>query len=171
MTHQDINYKEYINVATKYLQRITGVGDVTARLYHCDSHLTIEDIVSSSMEKLLLASPESITPAYVKVTAKSVYFDQVKLRSKLDYVDKTSKGEASEDDGYPPIEETLVDDIYDHISDLKEQAMITLNDECKDVLVLTLEGHTQQDIAAAMQRSKRDVAKYITQIRRTINDL
>ena len=171
MTHQDINYKEYINVATKYLQRITGVGDITARLYHCDTHLTIEDIVSSSMEKLLLASPESITPAYVKITAKSVYFDEVKLRSKLDYVDKTRKVESSEDDGIPPIEETLVEDIYDHISDLKEQAMITLNDECKDILVLTLEGHTQQDIAAAMNMSKRDVVKCVNIIRDTINDL
>lgn len=171
MTHQDINYKEYINVATKYLQRITGVGDITARLYHCDSHLTIEDIVSATMEKLLLASPERITSAYVKVTAKSVYFDEVKLKSRLCYIDKTTKGESMEEDNVPPIEETLSEDIYDHISDLKEQLNITLNDECKDVLVLLLEGHTQQDIASAMHKSRRDIAKYIDKIKVTINDL
>lgn len=76
-----------------------------------------------------------------------------------------------EEDNVPPIEETLSEDIYDHISDLKEQLNITLNDECKDVLVLLLEGHTQQDIASAMHKSRRDIAKYIDKIKVTINDL
>lgn len=167
--YRGIEPSDYFDVAVKHLQRLTGVKGVSATLYRTDSHLSIEDLASSTVERILNCNPDYVTAAYVKVSAKNVYFDELKRKKRLQYTDVQSQGGDMDDEVKTPIEETLEQDIYDHIEDLKEQLNMTLNDECKGVLSLLIEGHSYTDIQSATGYSARAVQGHIKTIRDKIN--
>ena len=93
-------YNNFTDVATNMLRRITGTFDVRSRLRHCDSHLSIEDIVSMTLEKIIVLNPVTVSDAYVRITAKTLYLDEVKRKQRLQYTDTQSKDNDMDDVNY-----------------------------------------------------------------------
>ena len=120
-----IKIADIIPEATKAINRYTKRSDVHTTLFRYDTHLTTDDLVMDTVEKVVKANPQYLTKTYVWLAAKSVCINRCN-RKKLATVPCLPMF-SNEDSCPTPIEEELPGNTHDILTDLLEFLVVDLD--------------------------------------------
>lgn len=158
-----ITIKDIIPEATRAIERYTKRRDPHVTLYRYDTHITVDDLVMDTVEKVVRADPKYLTKTYVWLAAKSVCINRMQ-RKKLDTVPVLPMFEM-EDGTSTPIEEELPGDTRDYLKELYEYLEESLDAEENKLLTTLLEGHMYQELAEILGVSLRTLERRIHELK------
>lgn len=158
-----ISIKDIIPEATKAIERYTKRSDQSITLFRYDTHLTVDDLVMDTVEKVLKAEPKYLTKTYVWLAAKSVCINRCK-RKKIDTVPVLPVFEL-EDGTSTPIEEEVPGDTRDYLGELQAYLEDSLSTEENKLLKALLEGRMYQDVADHLGISLRTLERRIHELK------
>jgi RNA polymerase sigma factor (sigma-70 family) len=158
-----IKIADIIPEATKAISRYTKRSDVHTTLFRYDTHLTTDDLVMDTVEKVVKANPQYLTKTYVWLAAKSVCINRCN-RKKLATI--PSLPMFSHEDSCPtPIEEELPGDTHDILTDLLEYLVVDLDKNEKKLLDALLEGKMYVEIAEKLKISLRTLERQVQELK------
>lgn len=158
-----ITTNDIINEATRAIERYTKRSDTHSTLARYDTHLSTEDLVMETVEKVLKANPEYLTKTYVWLAAKSVCIN--KCQKKRIHTVDVSNPFASEGDEAPIIEHEILGDSYDHIADHYQYLISCLGQEELELLEELLEGTMYVVIAEKLGISLRTLERRVAELK------
>ena len=85
MNISTISTADIIPEATKAIHKYTKRSDPHVTLFKYDTHVTVDDLVMDTVEKVLKANPKYLTKTYVWLAAKSTCINRSQKR-KLDTI-------------------------------------------------------------------------------------
>lgn len=163
MNLSTITTQDIIPEATKAIERYTKRSDPHVTLFRYDTHISVDDLVMDTVEKVVKANPKYLTKTYVWLAAKSVCINRTQ-RKKLDTI--PSLPLFSEDDSVcTPIEEEVPGDTYDILSDLHEFLKDSLLEDENELLNLLLKGKMYAEIAEDLGISLRTLERKIHELK------
>lgn len=158
-----ITTKDIIPEATRAIERYTKRSDPHVTLYRYDTHITVDDLVMDTVEKVVRANPKYLTKTYVWLAAKSVCINRCH-RKKLETIPARPMFE--EEDGFATaLEEEIPGDTRDYLGELAEFLHGSLDTEENSLLDLLLEGHMYQEIAEKLKISLRTLERRIHELK------
>ena len=122
-----VGITDLIPLATLAVQRFIKGKSETRVLRHFGSQYTLDDLVMEAVEKVIRADPEYLTKSYINLAAKCVCIDRLQQK-KLPWQESVVT-HTDEEDIDTSLEELLVGDTYDHMSDLEEYIRSFLSEE------------------------------------------
>lgn len=158
-----ITTKDIIPEATKAIERYTQRADPTVTMYQYDTHLTVDDLVMDTVEKVIKADPKYLTKSYVWLAAKSVVINRGK-RKKLSTIPVLPLFE-HEEGVTTPIEEEIPGDTRCYLEELEEFLRISLNTEENKLLTELLSGRMYAEIAERLGLSLRTLERQIHELK------
>jgi DNA-directed RNA polymerase specialized sigma24 family protein len=163
MNISTITVADIIPEATKAISRYTKRKDTHITLFKYDTHITTDDLVMDTVEKVVKANPQYLTKTYVWLAAKSVCINRTQ-RKKLATVPSTPL--FFEEGGVAtPIEEELPGEIYDTISDLQEYLVEILSKQENRLLTELLKGRMYVEIAETLKISLRTLERRVQELK------
>ncbi len=154
-----ISISDIIPEATKAIERYTKRSDTHSILTRYDTHLSTEDLVMATVEKVVKANPTYLTKTYVWLAAKSVCINQCQ-RKRIETVDVVHP--FTYEDGYShSLEDEIEGDAYNHVDDLFIYLVKHLNPEEQELLHHLLEGKMYVDIAETLGISLRTLERKV----------
>ena len=163
MNISTITISDIIPEATKAISRYTKRSDTSTTLFKYDTHITTDDLIMDTVEKVVRANPQYLTKTYVWLAAKSVCINRTQ-RKKLLTVPVIAAF-AGSGDVATAIEEELPGEIYDTISDLKDYLVESLNPEENKLLEELLKGRMYAEIAETLNISLRTLERRVQEIK------
>ena len=158
-----IKIQDIIPEATKAIERYTKRKDVHTTLYRYDTHITVDDLVMDTVEKVVKANPQYLTKTYVWLAAKSVCINRTQ-RKKLATVPCLPS--FSQEDACPtPLEEEIPGDTYDILSDLLEYLVESLDKDEYKLLSTLLDGKMYVEIAETLKISLRTLERRVQELK------
>lgn len=158
-----ISVKDIIPEATKAIERYTKRSDPSVTMFKYDTHITVEDLVMDTVEKVIKANPVYLTKTYVWLAAKSVCINRA-LKRKLDTVPCLPMF-SEEDDSATPIEHELPGDTHDYLKDLHVYLKDSLSEDENELLELLLKGKMYAEIAEDLGVSLRTLERRIHELK------
>lgn len=158
-----ITVKDIIPEATRAIERYTKRSDPSVTLFKYDTHMTIEDLVMDTAEKVIKANPKYLTKTYVWLAAKSVCINRMN-RKKLITFPVVPPFEF-EDGVATPIEEELPGDTRDYLEELQEFLAEGLPKDDQILLSLLLKGKMYAEIAEKLGISLRTLERRIQDLK------
>lgn len=164
-----ITIKDLIPEATRAIERYTKRSNTSSILQKYDTHLTTDDLVMETVEKVIKANPQYLTKTYVWLSAKSVCINrcQKKRIITIDVLPTQSGDESFE----PSLEQELIGDSYDHISDLYSDLLSRLSPEELELLEALLEGQMYVVIAENLGISLRTLERRVQELKMKTEDI
>jgi RNA polymerase sigma factor (sigma-70 family) len=164
-----ITIKDLIPEATRAIERYTKRSNTASILQKYDTHLTTDDLVMETVEKVIKANPQYLTKTYVWLSAKSVCINrcQKKRIITIDVLPTQSGDESFE----PSLEQELIGDSYDHISDLYNDLLTRLTPEELQLLEALLEGQMYVVIAETLGISLRTLERRVQELKMKTEDI
>jgi DNA-binding NarL/FixJ family response regulator len=122
-----------------------------------------------TVEKVIKANPQYLTKTYVWLSAKSVCINrcQKKRIITIDVLPTQSGDESFE----PSLEQELIGDSYDHISDLYSDLLSRLSPEELELLEALLEGQMYVVIAENLGISLRTLERRVQELKLKTEDI
>lgn len=158
-----IQIKDIIPEATKAVERYTKRSDPSVTLYVYDTHISTEDLVMDTVEKVIKANPVYLTKTYVWLAAKSVCINR-SAKKKLDTV-PVLPAFTEEDSVTTPIEEELPQDTHDYLQDLFDYLAESLDSKETKLLSLLLEGKMYAEVAEKLGISLRTMERRVQELK------
>lgn len=90
MNLSTIKINQIIPEATRAIERYTKRSDPASLLMRYDTHLSTEDLVMETVEKVLKANPQYLTKTYVWLAAKSVCINKCQ-KKRIDSIEVRPK--------------------------------------------------------------------------------
>jgi RNA polymerase sigma factor (sigma-70 family) len=164
-----ITIKDLIPEATRAIERYTKRSNTASILQKYDTHLTTDDLVMETVEKVIKANPQYLTKTYVWLSAKSVCINrcQKKRIITIDVLPTQSGDESFE----PSLEQELIGDSYDHISDLYNDLLTRLTPEELQLLEALLDGQMYVVIAETLGISLRTLERRVQELKMKTEDI
>jgi DNA-directed RNA polymerase specialized sigma24 family protein len=163
MNISTITVADIIPEATKAISRYTKRSDTCTTLFKYDTHLTTDDLIMDTVEKVVRANPQYLTKTYVWLAAKSVCINRTQ-RKKLITVPVVPM--FSGESGAPtPIEEELPGEIYDTISDLQDYLVEILSKQENALLNELLKGRMYVEISETLKISLRTLERRVQELK------
>ncbi len=163
MNISTISTADIIPEATKAIARYTKRRDPSVTLFKYDTHVTVEDLVMDTVEKVIRANPVYLTKTYVWLAAKSTCINRSQKR-KLDTI--PSYPAFSEDsDMFTPLEEEIPGDTYDILNDLHEYLVEFLSEDENELLSTLLKGKMYVETAEILGVSLRTLERRIHELK------
>tara|TARA_R110002124_G_scaffold280928_1_gene454704 strand:- start:5090 stop:5638 length:549 start_codon:yes stop_codon:yes gene_type:complete len=163
MNLSTITVADIIPEATKAISRYTKRSDTHITLFKYDTHITTDDLIMDTAEKVVKANPQYLTKTYVWLAAKSVCINRMN-RKKLNTVPALPTFH-QEDSCPTPLEEEIPGDTYDILSDLQEFLVESLGDEENELLTELLKGRMYVEIAETLQVSLRTLERRVQELK------
>ena len=164
-----ITIHDLIPEATKAIERYTKRSDTSSILTRYDTHLSTEDLVMETVEKVIKANPQYLTKTYVWLSAKSVCINRCQ-KKRIVTIDVNPI--YSGDESFSPApEDELIGDSYDHISDLYEDLMSRLTPEELQLLEALLDGSLYVVIAEELGISLRTLERRVQELKLKTEDI
>jgi len=158
-----ITVSDIIPEATKAITRYTKRSDTHTTLFKYDTHITKDDLIMDTVEKVVKANPQYLTKTYVWLAAKSVCINRTQ-RKKL--ITLPSIPMFFEDGGVPtPLEESLPGEIHDTITDLQEYLVEILSPTENELLNELLQGRMYVEIAENLKISLRTLERRVQELK------
>lgn len=158
-----ISTKDIIPEATKAIERYTKRSDPNVTLFLYDTHLTTEDLVMDTVEKVIKANPVYLTKTYVWLAAKSTCINRSQ-KKKLDTVPALPA--FSEEEGVStPLEEEIPGDTHDILADLYDYLVESLQKEEITLLDHLLKGKMYVEIAEDLGISLRTLERRVQELK------
>lgn len=152
-----IGTQDLIPEATKAIERYTKRKAQHSTLARYDTHLTVDDLVMDTVEKVIQANPKYLTKTYVWLAAKSTCINRVH-KKKLDTL-PVLPAFSHEEGVSTPLEEEIPQDTYDILSDLGEYLAESLGEQERELLHLLLKGKMYAEIAESLGISLRTLER------------
>lgn len=163
MNLSTITTQDIIPEATKAIERYTKRSDPHVTLFRYDTHISVDDLVMDTVEKVVKANPQYLTKTYVWLAAKSVCINRSQ-RKKLDTIPCIPM--FTEEEGTSTsIEEEIPGDTYDILKDLQEYLVDSLSLEENELLNLLLKGKMYAEIAEDLGISLRTLERKIHELK------
>ena len=158
-----ITLSQVIPEATRAIERYTKRSDTNSILQRYDTHLSTEDLVMETAEKVIRANPEYLTKTYVWLAAKSVCINKCQ-KKRIHTVDVRNPFEGEEDNA-PILEHSIEGDAYDHIGSLYDSLISCLSTEELEVLEALLDGTMYVEIAENLGISLRTLERRVQELK------
>ena len=158
-----ITIADIMTEATRAIERYTKRSDTHSILSRYDTHLSTEDLVMETVEKVLKANPTYLTKTYVWLSAKSVCIN--KCQKKRIHTVDVGNPFASEGDESPILEHEILGDSYDHIEDHYQYLLTCLGQEEIELLEALLEGNLYVTIAENLGISLRTLERRVADLK------
>ena len=162
MNISTITVADIIPEATKAISRYTKRSNTRITLFKYDTHITTDDLIMDTVEKVVRANPQYLTKTYVWLAAKSVCINRTQ-RKKLNTIPVVPM--FSSEGGSTPIEEELPGEIYDTITDLQEYLVEILSDDENALLDELLKGRMYVEIAENLNVSLRTLERRVQELK------
>jgi DNA-directed RNA polymerase specialized sigma24 family protein len=165
MNHElsTISLNDLIPEATRAIERYTKRTDVHSILTRYDTHLSTEDLVMETVEKVLNANPEYLTKTYVWLSAKSVCINKCQKKRIITVDVGNPFGPDSEDS--PILEHEILGDTYDHIKDCFDYIVPHLSEDDQALLRELLNGGLYIAIADNLGVSLRTLERRVADLK------
>lgn len=163
MNISTISVADIIPEATKAIHKYTKRSDPHVTLFKYDTHVTVDDLVMDTIEKVLKANPKYLTKTYVWLAAKSTCINRSQKR-KLDTI-PCGPVFSDDSDSCTPLEEELPGDTYDILSDLHEYLKEYLSPEENQLLDHLLQGKLYAETAETLGISLRTLERRIHELK------
>lgn len=158
-----ITIADLIPEATRAIERYTKRSDTHSILSRYDTHLSTEDLVMETVEKVIKANPQYLTKTYVWLSAKSVCINKCQ-KKRLDTVEIPTA--FSGDDEYTPnLEDSMSGDAYDAISDVYLVLIDNLSEDDQVLLEALLDGQMYVVIAENLGISLRTLERRVQELK------
>lgn len=169
MNISTITKDQILPEATKAIERYTKRSDTHSILTRYDTHLSTEDLVMETVEKVIRANPEYLTKTYVWLSAKSVCINRC-LRKRIETVEPSNPFEALGEEA-PSLENEVIGDIADTSDSLLEALLESMGTEETLLFNHLIEGTPYVDIARAFNVSLRTIERQIADLKWKISFL
>jgi len=164
MNISTISTADIIPEATKAIHKYTKRSDPHVTLFKYDTHVTVDDLVMDTVEKVLKANPKYLTKTYVWLAAKSTCINRSQKR-KLDTIPCAPVFSDDSDSTTTPLEEGLPGDTYDILDDLHEYLKEHLGTEENQLLDHLLQGKLYAETAETLGISLRTLERRIHELK------
>lgn len=158
-----ITVADIIPEATRAIERYTKRSDPHSILTRYDTHLSTEDLVMATVEKVVKANPQYLTKTYVWVAARSVCINQCQ-RKRIDTVDSVHPF-TYEDGVTHSLEDELEGDAYNHVDDIYLDLLKVLQPDELELLYHLLDGKMYVDIAETLGISLRTLERKVQELK------
>jgi DNA-directed RNA polymerase specialized sigma24 family protein len=158
-----ITTADIIPEATRAIERYTKRRDPNVTMFKYDTHITVDDLIMDTVEKVVKANPTYLTKSYVWLAAKSVCINRTQ-KKKLDTVPMLPAFEL-EDGVSTPLEEEIPADTYDYLQDLAEYLTDSLDKESNELIKLLLTGKMYVEIAEDLGISLRTLERKVHELK------
>lgn len=163
MSISTIKTKDIIPEATKAIERYTKRSDPNVTLFRYDTHISTEDLVMDTVEKVIKADPKYLTKTYVWLAAKSVCINRTQRR-KLDTI-PCLPAFYHEDGTSIPLEEEIPGDTQDVLLNLEVFLRDTLSPDENKLLDTLLNGRMYADMADSLGISVRTLERRVHELK------
>lgn len=158
-----ISIKDIIPEATRAIERYTKRSDPNVTLFKYDTHLSTEDLVMDTVEKVISANPNYLTKTYVWLAAKSVCINRMQKKKLLTV--PAEQGHGDPEGQWTPLEETIPGDTADILADIYEYIVYSLGEEEQFLLNELIEGRMYVEIAEKLGISLRTMERRVHELK------
>lgn len=158
-----IGLHDLIPEATRAIERYTKRSNKDSILTRYDTHLSTEDLVMETVEKVIKANPQYLTKTYVWLAAKSVCINRCQ-RKRITTVDVGTPFGPDESD-IPVLEHEIPGDIYVDMADNLEYLLSHLSVEETELLGYLAEGILYVSIAETLGVSLRTLERRVADLK------
>lgn len=158
---------EIIPEATRAIQRFVKSTNTNRILPYFGSHITLDDLVMDTCEKVISANPMYLTKSYVWVAARCVCIDHLQ-RKKLPWLPSDKVNPTlfdPETEAKSSLEELIEGDAYDYLTDLEDEVEKYLGEDLKAVYRELLTGKMYVEIAEDLDISLRTLERRVHELK------
>lgn len=159
MSISTISTKDLIPEATRAIERYTRRSDPNVTLSKYSSHLSTEDLVMATVEKVLRANPLYLTKTYVWLAAKSVCINESQKKRFILTESSLPENEC------PPLEESIEGVAFDDTSDLYKDLLTHLTEDEQILLSHLIQGTLYAEIAETLGLSLRTLERRVAELK------
>lgn len=162
-----ITVNDIIPQATKAVQRFIKGSSISRTLPYFGSHITLDDLVMETAEKVVRANPMYLTKSYVWTAAKCVCIDKLQQK-KLPWAPSDQVNPSTFDPESGPkerLEELLEGDAYDHTDDILDEYRGYLSGLQNSILDELLTGKMYIEVADTLDISLRTLERQVQEIK------
>lgn len=153
--------------ATKAIQRFCRTTSTTRTMPYFGSHMTLDDLVMDTAEKVIKANPMYLTKSYVWMAARCVCIDKLQQK-KLPWIaaDKVNPTLYDNEEGArTPLEELVPGNTHDIMGDLEIEMKDYLGEDQIELYEGLLEGKMYVEIAENLGVSLRTLERQIQELK------
>lgn len=162
-----IKVSQIIPEATKAVRKFIKGSSVHRTLPYFGSHITMDDLIMDSVEKVIRANPVYLTKSYVWVAARCVCIDSMQKKklpwSTADHHNPTFRH--TEDGPKVPLEELMEGDANDRLKETEEELRSYLSEPQCALLDALLSGKMYIEIAEDLKISLRTLERQIQELK------
>lgn len=166
-TVSTIGTSDILPVARREIRKFTKGANEKIILPYMGSHITLDDLVMDTAEKVVRANPAFLTKAYVQLAARTVCIDKMSLL-KLHWVPDRESGVLSiydEGDTVTPLEEQLEGNAFSELEPLEDFLRSCCDNNQQELYDALLSGKMYVEIAEDLGVGLRTLERQVNELK------